>query len=251
MAYTIGKVAALSKVSKRALHHYDAIGLLSPSRNEDNGYRLYTRADLQQLQHIMLYRSLGFSLQEIRTALNAPNFNFPLALVELRKKISQESAALKKQLELIDTLLNQELEEGSMDSAPTFTAFDNFNPDSYEHETQVRWGESEAYAESQRRTKHYTNSDWEKIKLEQSNILNQLGKLLKSDVKPTSKEAISLVDQYRLFIDHWFYPCSKQKHAELGKLYVTDSRFKKNLDKIQPNLSEYIANASAANAAAS
>ena len=60
--YTVGQVAALARVTVRTLHHYDRIGLLSPSRRSRSGYRLYDYADLERLRQIRLLRELRFSL---------------------------------------------------------------------------------------------------------------------------------------------------------------------------------------------
>lgn len=59
--YTVGAVAGLAGVSVRTLHHYDRIGLLSPSQRSPVGYRLYTLEDLKRLQQILYYRELGFA----------------------------------------------------------------------------------------------------------------------------------------------------------------------------------------------
>src|SRR5690348_1188050 len=70
--YTVGEVARLTHVSVRALHHYDEIGLLTPSGRTSAGYRLYDSADLQRLEQILFYRELDFGLDEIATVLAAP-----------------------------------------------------------------------------------------------------------------------------------------------------------------------------------
>jgi DNA-binding transcriptional MerR regulator len=73
MSYTVGHVARLAGITVRTLHHYDDVGLLSPSERSTSGYRRYVDADLDQLAQILRYRELGYSLQEIRRALEAPD----------------------------------------------------------------------------------------------------------------------------------------------------------------------------------
>jgi DNA-binding transcriptional MerR regulator len=63
---TVSEVSRLAAVTVRALHHYDEIGLLSPSERSEAGYRLYSRDDLDRLQEILVWRQLGFALAEIR-----------------------------------------------------------------------------------------------------------------------------------------------------------------------------------------
>ena len=70
--YSVGRVADLSGVTIRTLHHYDEVGLLSPGGRSDAGYRLYDEADLERLQRILFYRELGFALKEIRPSWTIP-----------------------------------------------------------------------------------------------------------------------------------------------------------------------------------
>ena len=72
---TVREVAKITGVSVRTLHHYDAIGLLHPSRVTDAGYRLYDDTALARLQTILLFRQLQFPLKEIKEILDAPEFD--------------------------------------------------------------------------------------------------------------------------------------------------------------------------------
>src|SRR3954452_424033 len=66
----VGEVAALAGVTVRTLHHYDRIGLLSPSGRTAAGYRQYAPADLDRLHQVLLYRERGFPLEEVATLLS-------------------------------------------------------------------------------------------------------------------------------------------------------------------------------------
>ena len=68
---TVGQVAERFDVTVRTLHHYDEIGLLEPTERSNAGYRLYTDHDLTRLQHVVVYRRLGFALEEIAALLDA------------------------------------------------------------------------------------------------------------------------------------------------------------------------------------
>ena len=69
----VGEVAALAGVTVRTLHHYDRIGLLSPSGRTSSGYRQYAPDDLDRLHQVLLYRELGFPLEEVATLLDDPS----------------------------------------------------------------------------------------------------------------------------------------------------------------------------------
>ena len=78
---TVKEVSLLTGVSVRALHHYDAIGLLKPTRVTEAGYRLYDDTALARLQSILLFRQLQFSLKDIKSILDSPTFQ-PMEALE-------------------------------------------------------------------------------------------------------------------------------------------------------------------------
>jgi len=71
--HTVGEVAARFGITVRTLHHYDEIGLLTPSRRAASGYRIYTSADLTRLSQVVVYRRLELSLDEIASLLDEGN----------------------------------------------------------------------------------------------------------------------------------------------------------------------------------
>ena len=73
MLLKIGQLARQTGLTVRALHHYDAIGLLRPSGRADNGYRMYNRADVARLHQIQALRRLGLSLEETGALLAGGN----------------------------------------------------------------------------------------------------------------------------------------------------------------------------------
>lgn len=92
MRLKVGELAKRSGLTVRTLHHYHAIGLLTPSARADNGYRLYDRHDIARLHQIQALRRFGLSLAEIGDHLNQPGTT---PLVDL---ISKQIALLDRQL---------------------------------------------------------------------------------------------------------------------------------------------------------
>ncbi|MBA5689225.1 MerR family transcriptional regulator [Rugamonas apoptosis] len=111
MLLKIGELAKHTGLTVRALHHYDAIGLLTPSARSDAGYRLYNRTDIARLHHIQALRKFGMSLAEIGAYLARPDL--PLATV-----VAQQIAMLTRQIDQANTLrarlsdLHQQLTQG-------------------------------------------------------------------------------------------------------------------------------------------
>ena len=79
---TVNEVSKLTGVSVRTLHHYDAIGLLKPTKVTEAGYRLYDDTALSRLQNILLFRELQFPLKEIEAILDNSNFDPQEALAQ-------------------------------------------------------------------------------------------------------------------------------------------------------------------------
>ncbi|CAB3745868.1 MerR family transcriptional regulator [Burkholderia sp. MSh2] len=91
MRLKVGELAKRSGLTVRTLHHYHAIGLLTPSARADNGYRLYDRDDVARLHRIQALRRFGLSLAEIGDHLNRPGA--PLADL-----VAKQIALLDRQL---------------------------------------------------------------------------------------------------------------------------------------------------------
>ncbi|WP_157610750.1 MerR family transcriptional regulator [Arsukibacterium perlucidum] len=82
--FSVSQVSQMAGVSIRTLHHYDNIGLLSPIRRQDNGYREYTEQHLARLHQILVYKQLEFSLDKIRDVMCSQHFDAYSALAEQR-----------------------------------------------------------------------------------------------------------------------------------------------------------------------
>ncbi|MGE0632334.1 MAG: MerR family transcriptional regulator [Pseudobdellovibrionaceae bacterium] len=93
-SWKIGELANETGLTVRALHHYDQIGLLKPSQETEGGHRLYSTADVEQLQKIVTLKQLGFSLDKIKEAIASPQFSLGSATTQLRMEIEKRKADL-------------------------------------------------------------------------------------------------------------------------------------------------------------
>jgi MerR family transcriptional regulator, thiopeptide resistance regulator len=96
-AVKVGELAKRTGLTVRTLHHYDEIGLLTPSLHTDSGHRLYTGGDVVRLQQVLSLRQLGFSLEEVRACLDRPEFS-PLEVIVLQAARLREQIALESKL---------------------------------------------------------------------------------------------------------------------------------------------------------
>ncbi len=247
MAHTVGEVAKLARISVRTLHHYDAQGVVEPSARSEAGYRLYAEEDLERLQQVLFYRELGFSLEDIRTLMAEPGFDRREALLGQREEIAGRMKRYEAMLGLIDKTLSSMEGAIQMTKEEMFEVFGDFDPAEYQDEVEERWGESDAYKESARRTKGYTKQDWQRFKDESEEINAAIVALMDEGVPAHDPRAMDAVDRARLQIDRWFYPCSRQMHANLGRMYIADPRFTATYEKIRSGMAQWMCDAILAN----
>jgi DNA-binding transcriptional MerR regulator len=247
MAVTVSEVAGLARVSVRTLHHYDSIGLLRPSARSCSGYRLYDGADLERLQRILYFRELGFSLDEIREVLDDPGFDPVEALVMQRELLLDKAARAEAMIQAVDRALEAAQKGIAMDEKDMFEVFGDFHPGQYQAEAHERWGDSDAYKESSRRTSRYSKEDWKRIRAQQEAVEAGFAEAMKAGKPADGPEALALAERARLAIDTAFYPCSRTMHANLGRMYVADPRFAKHYEDRAPGLARYVCDAILAN----
>ncbi len=239
-------MARLAGISIRTLHHYDEIGLLTPGGRSDAGYRLYEPADLERLQQILLLRELGMSLEEIARVLDDPAYDRLEALRQQRTRLEQSRKRTSRLIAAVDAAIEAAQEGRTMTPEESLEVFGDFDPAQYEDEVKERWGNTEAYRESARRTKAYTKQDWLQIGVESNEINQAFIALMDAGVPATSDAAKAVAERHRGHISKWFYPCSAEIHAGLGQMYVLDHRFTENIDKARSGLAQYMSEAIAA-----
>lgn len=97
---TVGEVARRTGLTVRALHHWDELGLLTPSVRSRAGYRLYGRQELERLQRIVSLKQVGLSLEEVRACLERPDLPLErvldLHIERLERRIEEETALLDR-----------------------------------------------------------------------------------------------------------------------------------------------------------
>ena len=248
MSYSVGQVAGLAGVTIRTLHHYDEIGLLSPSGRSSAGYRIYEESDLRRLQQILFYRELGFTLEEIATIVNDPRTDTVGHLRRQRGLLIARIERLSAMVTAIEHEMEAKMRGIRLAPEERFEVFGNFKPEDYAEEAQQRWGNTEAYRQSQRRVATYNKEDWLKIKAEEEEVRASLAAAFAAGSGPDSEEVMAAAEAHRQHISRWFYECSYDVHRSLTDMYVNDERFRANCDALAPGLAQFIRDAAHANA---
>ncbi|CAL9495912.1 HTH-type transcriptional activator TipA [Streptomyces sp. enrichment culture] len=249
MSYSVGQVAGFAGVTVRTLHHYDDIGLLAPGERSRAGHRRYSDADLDRLQQILFYRELGFPLDEVAVLLDDPDADPRAHLRRQHELLTARIERLRKMAAAVEHAM--EAREMGIDLTPEerFEVFGDKDPEQYAEEAEVRWGGTEAYAESQRRAAGYTKQDWQRMQAEVADWSERYAALMAQGEPPAGERAMEMAEEHRRHICGWFYECGYEMHQGLGEMYVSDERFKAFYDAMRPGLAEHLRDAIVANAA--
>jgi DNA-binding transcriptional MerR regulator len=225
--YTVQQLARLAGVSIRTLHLYDELGLLKPAHRTESRYRMYGTKELLRLQQILFYKELDFSLRDIASIIDDPEFDVAEAL-------KQHKAALLQRRERLDTLVNTidntiiHLEQGEFLMKPEelYDGLPKETAEAYHNEAIERWGD--AVKRSEAALKKMSKEEFEDLKTAMKTIWHTLFTLRNED--PTSDEVQKHIEQHytitRKFwgTAHW---SDKQPSAYkgLGQGFVADPRY--------------------------
>ena len=113
----------------------------------------------------------------------------------------------------------------------------------YETEARERWGDTSAYREHEKKTKNYNKEKWAEINEGLMAIFAEFAKYKNNEYGVNSPEVQDLVVKLRDYITQNYYTCTNEILAGLGKMYVADERFKKNIDKYGEGTAEFAADA--------
>ena len=113
----------------------------------------------------------------------------------------------------------------------------------YEVEARERWGDTAAYREHEQKTKGYTKEKWTEANDGLMAIFAEFATCKANGATPSSAEAQALVAKLQNHITANYYTCTDEILAGLGKMYVADERFKKNIDKYGEGTADFAAEA--------
>ena len=220
---TVKEVSRLTGVSVRTLHHYDAIGLLKPTRVTPAGYRMYDETALRRLQAILLFRELQFPLKEIREILDRPEFDPMQAL-------KQQIELLELQRQHLDALISHARKIQMTGVIPMdFSPFDHSEMDAYAARAKAKWGRTDAFREFQQKTAGQTAAQMRSTGDALMDIFAEFGQL--RHTSPASEDAQALVSKLQGFISDHYYTCTTQILRGLGQLYIAGDSMTENIEK--------------------
>ena len=235
MKMHIKEFADFTGVSVRTLHYYDEIDLLKPAIvDKDNGYRYYDNESAERMFEIIFLREMDFSLKSIKDILSSPNYNKNEAFRKQKELLLLKKSRLDR---LISALEKAEKGEFDMKSLSN-NEYENAK-NSYEKEAKAKWGNTDAYKESQEKTAVYSQEKQKDINEGLMAIFADFANAMNSGLNSDSNEAVAVAEKLQAYITENFYTCTKEILSGLGEMYVCDERFRENIDKYGDGTAEY------------
>ena len=232
----INEVVKLTGVSARTLQYYDEIGLLIPQKL-DNGYRDYTEENLEKLQKILFYRFLKFKLNDIRELLEGDFDNLKI-LEQQRELILREKEKFEVILHNIEKTISDYKGEQTMTIEEKFNGFKKEDLNKYENQAVENYGK-DTIEESKKRQ----SGREEKVTEEFNEVFRSMAKFKDENVDVAEKEVQSKVEDLYNNMNEYAFDCSIEVFSYIGKGYVHNPEFKKNIDKFGEGVAEYTSKA--------
>lgn len=233
---TVKQLSKLAGVTPRTLHHYDAIGLLKPSRVGANGYRYYGEESLLRLQQILFYRELDIPLDDIKKIMGRRDFDVLGALQSHKDALKRQVARLNRLIDTVDNTINHLKGKQIMSDKAYFEGFSEEEQEKYALEAEELYG-AESVRASMKTWKGYSEDEKKRIMEEGSKNYTDMIAAMPRGAE--SSEAQAIVERWRKHMDYFWTPNLDQLLA-LADGYVDDPRFRATFDKMHPQLAEFM-----------
>jgi DNA-binding transcriptional MerR regulator len=232
---TVGAAARQVGVTVRTLHHWDEIGLASPSLRTPAGYRHYTADDLQRLQRIVAYRETGLGLDAVREVLDDPTAEIGATLREQRNRLAERIEELQRLDERLGRMAEAHERGILLDDDEQTELFGADWDAERARGARAAWGDSPQWAQFAERSANRTREQWRALSGALAGLQDALGDAVARGVAPGSDEANELVERHRTVFSELF-PLSREMQVCLGRMFESDPGFSAHYDGIQPGL---------------
>ena len=241
---TVRQVAKAARISVRALHHYDAIGLLKPAHVGANGYRYYGHAELLRLQQILFYRELWLPLGEIGAILDDPGFDPLVALKGHREALAARIDQYRGLIRTIDRTIASLEKDETMEDNEYYAGIAPETRERWAREAVEFWGE-DAVRAAHEKAKGFSKEQVAAIQAEMEAIRAEFQRLFREGAEPGSDAAQAVTARHYAWVCHSWTP-DAAAFKGLGRFYVENPEFRGTYDDgALPGTADFIAEAMA------
>lgn len=221
--FTVKDIIQITGITKRALHYYDKTDLLKPSKVEDNGYRYYDQEALGNLQMILLFKEMNFSLKDIATMMQ-------LSKDEQKDILREHRITLVQRKQKLETIIHQLDEYVDGTDIPHLHLFDDSSipsiQEQYESEAKFIYGDTEKYHEFEANVNRLSAEEqqqaYQQFSVNMEQVFRELAK--HQDLSPASGEVQALVREWKSSLEQ-FMVCDAEILSCIAEVYTTDRRY--------------------------
>ncbi len=236
--YTVKQLSNLAGITVRTLHHYDAVGLLKPSRTGANGYRYYGERAVLRLQQILFYREMDLDLLQIKRILDDGSFDLETALHAHRQSLQEKIDRLQILIHTVDSTIKHLKGEEEMSQEKIFEGFNPEKQKEYEEKATQLWGSR--VTESTER--------WNSYGEQKQQAILQEGKAIYADILavmplgPESPQVQACLARWHQHL-RYFYEPTLEVLRGLGALYQENPDFNATFTAMHPDLPGFLSQA--------
>ncbi|MGV2883044.1 MerR family transcriptional regulator [Paenibacillus taichungensis] len=221
--FTVKDIIQITGVTKRALHYYDKTDLLKPSKVEDNGYRYYNQEALGNLQMILLFKEMNFSLKDIAAMMQLSKDEQKDILREHRSTLVQR----KQKLETIIDQLDEYVDGTDISRLNLFGDSPILSiQEQYGSEAKFIYGDTEKYQEFEANVNQLSAEEqeqaYQQFSVNMEQVFRELAK--HQDLSPASGEVQVLVHEWKSCLEQ-FMVCDAEILRCIAEAYTTDRRY--------------------------
>lgn len=239
MAYTINKLAKLSGVSIRTLHYYDEIGLLKPAYVGENNYRYYAEAELLQLQQILFYREVGFSLNDIKRIMTAPDFDRLTALESHRKQLAKNLDQTKMLIETVDKTIAHLKGNKVMNIEEIFQGFTAEKQKMYQDFLVEKGVKKDVIDQANMNVKNWSKEEWQAYKRKGDQVHTDLIAAINNGLTADSPQVQQIIQRHYLLTKQFWTP-NRDTYIGLSEFYGSHEDFIKFYQDLHPKLLSFL-----------
>lgn len=247
MAYTVKSLKELSGVTIRTLHFYEEIGLLKPAYYGANGYRYYEESQLLQLQQILFFKELGFSLKQIQKVVGRSDFDQLATLYSHRQSLRREWEKIGVLLKTVDKTIKHLEGKKKMKDKEIFDGF---------HIALVKMEDNKPYSEAlklvvksvknptkgvedvEKRGKDF----YDNILTTAHAIFKELVECIEKGLDPAADEVQKIIKKHHTFVEQT-HSATKEVYQAMALAYAQHPEFRKQSAPFHPDLPDFMAEA--------
>ncbi|WP_354680246.1 MerR family transcriptional regulator [Macrococcoides caseolyticum] len=226
MYYTVKAVSELTGISARTLRYYDTINLLKPHHYTESGYRMYSSEELDRLQLILFYKSLQFSLEEIKGMLTNGNTLSHLSMQ--RERLIEQANHIDKLIKVIDSTISYQKGEIQMTEQQKFEAFKEEklkeNEAMFGDELREKYDEA-TLNKSHAHYRHLSQESFDKAEDAERKMFALLSVMINEDLDISHSIGKEIFEYHKSWLEIMSGMYSTEYHRNMASLHVQDERF--------------------------